>query len=158
MAGDCNGGRAARLREKMSKIKDKNFFIKAIVMLGLLFLMVYANFYTINKMERYAVEAFFYQRLSAAYDVGQVSGLRQELAKILEDSKAPVQAALARGLAPKLESMPTPEPYIRSALAQKKAKLVRLKTFRQIAIVLLLLLVVLRIFLNRIPGRRRGSR
>lgn len=137
----------------MFRNKGKGFFIRALVSLGLLFLMLYANFYTIRKMERYAVEAFFYQRLSAAYDIGQADGLHRELAKISADAGAPGQAALAREFAGKLGSIKNPELYIENALQQKKTILGHLKNYRQIAIVLLLVLVLLRIFLNRRKNR-----
>jgi len=100
-------------------------------------------------MSRYAVEVNFYDKLSVAYDIGGMKGLESELAKIKAQGDLRQELAMAQEFQEKLGSLKEPEDFIDRALAEKKGRIILLKNFRIIAMALIAVIFVLRIFANR---------
>ncbi len=128
--------------------------LKALVTLGLLFLMLYANFYSVRRMEEHAMSAFFYQRLCVAYDFAQDQGMHRELAKALAEIRSSQRLAFAKEFAARLENMPDRGKFLRDSLEKEKAAFLQFKFLREVAMNLLLALLLLRILLNRKKNRK----
>lgn len=116
-----------------------------------LFLMLYANFYAVRRMEYYAVRAYFYQRLAVAYDIGKTPAVRQQLSKIFSEKNNPRQKEFAKITEDRLGDIIDPGAYLNDKLEQNKAGFERLRQFREIVFALLMVLVFMQILFRRKP-------
>jgi len=112
-----------------------------IVFTSVLFLcMIYANFYAIRKMERYALELYLYEKLLSAYEIASAQGMQKELSMVASDASMPREAKLARQFQARLPGIKDPYAYLKDIAAQKMNKLRLLKKLRTIAIIVIFLL------------------
>jgi hypothetical protein len=133
----------------MAKIViSPGLIIKITITVILMLLVIFANFITIRRLGRYAVEVFVYSKLSVAYDIGGINGVKHELAKIKSDEKLRHELELAAEFERKLDTLKNPEGFIDNALAEGKRKIALLRRLRIIAFALIFLICILRIFVN----------
>ncbi|MFA6349966.1 MAG: hypothetical protein WCY12_03460 [Candidatus Omnitrophota bacterium] len=128
---------------------SKKSAIKLFLAFFLLLLMLYANFYAVKRMEHYAVQAYFYQRMSVAFDIAQVPAVKQQISQIMLEKDNPRQRELAKKLESRLDNTKDPGIYLDSMLEQDKAGLKRVKLLREVAFVLLILLAFVQFLLKR---------
>ncbi len=114
-------------------------------------LMLYANLYAIARMEHYAVQAYFYQRLSVAYDIGQMPAVKQQLNKIKLEKSNKRQKQFAEKFETGIGSINDPGVYLSNMLERQKAGFERVKLFREIAFVLLMILIFIQVLVERKP-------
>ena len=111
-------------------------------------LMLYANFYIVKKLERDAVKIYLYDRLLVAYEIGSIGGMKEELNRILSHDRMPYELALAKKFKKNLDNIKKPDEFLENIITEKKIKIRLLKHLRTAAIALIMILVVLRIFVN----------
>ncbi|MCX5712004.1 MAG: hypothetical protein NTY47_02895 [Candidatus Omnitrophica bacterium] len=133
----------------MQEILNKKSLAKILFAVFLLFLMLYANFYAVRRMEHYAVRAYFYERLSVAYDIGQMPAVRQQLSKIMQESRNPRQKTLAKNFIVQIDTIKEPGTYLGGAVDEQRRGFERVKFLRELAFFLLLILVFIQALMNR---------
>jgi hypothetical protein len=138
----------------------KNAGIKKIITgaVALLFLLcaTYANLYAIRRMERYAVEVYFYDKLAVALQFGGTSGLHDELNRILSEDKQKREQALAAEFKKTLPQLKDPGGYLSGIITTRKAKIMRIKNFRLAAMVIVMTIFCWRFYINY-SSRRKAA-
>lgn len=133
----------------MAKINVTPELISRIAIAAILMaLVIFANFVTIRLIGRYAVEVYLYDKLSVAYDIGGMSGLKSELARIKTGEKLRRELKLAAEFEEKLGSLKEPKVFIDNALSGNRKKIMFLRNLRIISFALILAVLALRLFVN----------
>jgi hypothetical protein len=136
---------------------SRRAIIRITITVTLILLTIFANFIAIKRMAYYAIRANFYDKLSVAYDIGGINGLRSEFAKIKAHGKLRHELAVIAEFEKRLDSLKDPEDFIDNALAENKKQIMLLKNLRSIAITLILIIFILRIIANlRIIRNKEG--
>ncbi len=130
----------------------KNAIARLVLPFILLFLMLYANFYAVRRMEHYGVRAYFYQQLVVAYDIGKTPAVKQQISKIISENKYPRQKAMASEIESKIADMKDPGAVLNGLLEREREGLARIKVMREAAFVLLILLIFVRVLFRRKSG------
>lgn len=121
-----------------------------LVLIVLLFvLFIFANFYVIRVAGLCAVEAYFYDKLLVAYQIGGERGMQLELEMILANDKMPHELATAREFKSNLGNIKEPDKFLEEAAKDGKEKIKLLRLLRNIAFVFILLFAVLRLVISR---------
>ncbi len=128
---------------------------RIIIAITVISLAIFANFIAIRYIGRYAIEANFYDKLSVAYDIGGVKGLERELAKMEVQSGERRQFALAESFQKKLPGLKEPEVFVDNALSEKKGKSILLYNRRVIALALVSVVFLFRVFVLRRLARAK---
>lgn len=131
--------------------------INVMITVMLVLLAIFANFITIRSIGRYIIEGIFYDRLSVAYDIGGINGLRSELAKIRTSDKLRYELAVAAEFENKFDSLKDPKNFIDNTLSEIRKKVMLLRNLRSAAFALILAILALRIFLNIRFGRAKKA-
>jgi hypothetical protein len=136
----------------MTKIDISQRLIIRITATAILILLaIFANFVAIRRMSRYAIEANFYDKLSVAYDIGGLNGLKKELARIKAREGLRHEVETAADFEKKLSNLKDPKTFIDNALSEDKKNIILLRNLRIYAFALILLIVILRIFCKPRP-------
>ena len=128
-------------------ISTKRNISKLITIMLFLFFL-FANIYAIRRLGYYAVELFFYDKLSVAYQVGGRSGLNNELDRILSQTDMPRQLALAKTFKKDLPNIEEPVKFLNNSIQEKKNEINLFRALRNGAFICILVLVLLRLALN----------
>ena len=110
-------------------------------------------------MGHYGVELYLYDKLLVAYQVGGVSGMKEELGRILSQDKMPHEIAEAEAFKKNLDNLEAPDKYLRNVVEERKNKINLFRNLRNIAFACIMLLVLIRAVLNfrRKPDRETIS-
>ncbi len=130
----------------MGLSRKRKVSIGVTVLLFIFFL--FANIYAIRRMSAYAVELFFYDRMLVAYQVGGMPGVNNELERILSQDKMPRELRVAATFKKSLQSLKSPEEFLRNAVEAKKEKINLFRNLRNLAFGFIIVLVLLRAALN----------
>jgi hypothetical protein len=99
---------------------------------------------------RYGAEAFFYDKMLIAYQVGSQKGLEEELNKMLkQESSSGAQQKIARDFEGKLGSIKDPEKFLNAIVTEKVNTVNRLRQMRSIAFLLIFVAFLVKMFLKR---------
>lgn len=128
-------------------ILTKRKLSAAIAVLLFLFFL-FANIYAIRRLSHFAVELFFYDKLSVAYELEGEAGLNKELDKMLSQSDMPRQLALAKAFKLDAASLKEPGQFLNKAIEEKKDEINLFRALRNGAFICIILLIVLRLALN----------
>jgi hypothetical protein len=120
---------------------------------ALIVLSIFANFVVIRYGAKYVIEADFYGKLSAAYDVAGRKGLDNELGKMISGRAGKRQALLAEDFRDNLAGIADVEAFIDRSLEQDKRMVRLLQNLRFWAFTLIVLLLIAKILLGRKPKR-----
>jgi hypothetical protein len=101
------------------------------------------------------VEVDFYNKLSVAYDIGGVEGVKSTLYKIKTHDKVRHELLVAAEFEKRLETFKDPEIYIDKTIAEKSKEIRLLLNLRKVVIILILGILVLRVFINARQRRIR---
>lgn len=130
-------------------IFSRGLIIRIAVTVIMMLLAFFANFIAIRLMGREAIKVYFYNKLSVAYDLAGMPGLKIELDKIIAQDKFRKETALAATFKERLAGLSDPEGFIDRASADGNRQLVRLKNLRNAALALIFAVYLLNIFLFR---------
>lgn len=133
---------------------SKTNLSRFIAMFAFLFCMLFANFYAVRKIIYHGVEAYFYDKLVVAYDIGGKDGINKELNAILTLDKMPRELVLAREFQVRLKSLENPIDYLRHKATENKERVMLFRNLRSAAIILLLFIFAWRLLLN-LPRKPR---
>ena len=122
--------------------------IKLIATVLFLILSLFANFYAIRKLARYGVEVYFYDKMLVAYRIGALPGLKEELESVLSQDKMPSEIALAKDFKKNLDKLESPEKFLEDTSGSLKKKIALFRSLRNIAILLISAILILRIISN----------
>ncbi|MFA5275569.1 MAG: hypothetical protein WC417_01590 [Candidatus Omnitrophota bacterium] len=140
---------------------DNNTFQKKLITLAvtLLFLVcaIYANFYAIRRMERYAVEAYFYNKLQVALQFGGVNGLNNELNSIDRQYGQKRQHALAEEFKKVLPQLKNPGQYLSDTVTEREARITRIKSFRLTAMLIIIAIFSWRLYAGYYARSKRNK-
>lgn len=128
-------------------ISTKRKLSTAIAVLLFLFFL-FANIYAIRRLSYFAVELFFYDKLSVAYEVGGKAGLNNELDKILSQSDMPRQLALAKAFKENSANIEDPAKFLNKATEEKEKEINLFRALRNGAFICIIMLILLRLALN----------
>jgi len=128
-------------------------YIRIIITALLIILAVYVNIIALRRISHYALEVYFYDKLSVAYDIGGRKGLEKEIARIKTTEKQRLVAKMAEELEGKISLIPDPAPFIDNSLSAGKNRIRALRSLRIIAILLIMGILLLRFLVNRKPGK-----
>jgi len=117
----------------------KNNIIKIVIIMATLCCMFYANFFAVRMMLRYGVQAYFYDKLLVAYDIGGVKGLKVELGKIPLTDKSLRESKLAKDFTVKLSTLSEPGVFLRNKVQESKDMVNNIINLRSVAIVFLII-------------------
>jgi len=120
--------------------------ITVIAALLFFFCAIYANLYAIKRMERYAVEVYFYDKLQVALQFGGINGLDDELNRISSQGKEKRQQALAEEFKKTLPRLKDPGRYLSDIVTARKAKIIRIKNFRLVAMIIVMAIFCWRLY------------
>lgn len=136
----------------------RSAIIKITITAALALFTIYANFIAIKRMAYYAIRANFYDKLSVAYDIGGIDGLKYELVKIRTRGKLRYEPAAAAELEKRLGALKDPEGFIDNALSENKKKIMLFRNLRSAAIALTGVIYIF-IFFGKIrPAKPRNPR
>ncbi|MFA5286816.1 MAG: hypothetical protein WC394_00905 [Candidatus Omnitrophota bacterium] len=122
--------------------------IKISTAVALIVLAAYVNLIAVNRLGFYAIEVDFYNKLSVAYDIGGIEGLKSTLNKIKIHDKSRHELVVAADFEKKLNALDDPKNFIDNALSQENKKIRLIINLRRVAIALILVIFLLRIFVN----------
>ena len=122
--------------------------IRIATAIGLIILAVYANFIAINRLGRYAIEVDFYNKLSVAYDIGGLEGLKSTLKKIKIHDKSRYELKVAVDFEDKLAGLKDLKGFIDNALSYGNRRIRLIMNLRRAAIALISIIFLLRILIN----------
>jgi len=128
---------------------DKTFqkkLIMAVLTFLFFFCAIYANLYAIRRMERYAAEAYFYDKLQVALQFGGINGLDDELNMISLQDKQKRQQALVKEFKKTLPGLKNPGQYLSDIVTERKAKIIRIKNFRLVAMMIIMAIFCWRLY------------
>ena len=114
----------------------------------LFFFFIFANIYAIRRLAQFAVELFFYDKLSVAFEIGGEAGLNKELDRILLETNMPRQLELAKAFKLKSDSALEPGQFLNKAIEEKRNEINLFRALRNGAFICIILLVILRLALN----------
>jgi len=120
----------------------------------LIILVLFANLFAVKAMGVYGRQFIVYEKLSVAYNVGGMEGLRSELANILAHSKLKGELKTVGEFSDKLDSLKDPRAFLKSALSKERNRIFLFNKLRHFALILIIGLLVARIILNVIIKRR----
>ncbi|MFH0854963.1 MAG: hypothetical protein V1869_00390 [Candidatus Omnitrophota bacterium] len=129
--------------------------IKFAVMLVFVFCMLFANFFAVRMMLRSGVDAYFYDKLLVAYNIGGVKGLETELGKITFTDRLPRELTLAKDLSARLKLLADPGIFLKDKVAESKKAVYFIRSLRSIAIVLMIIIFGWQMFVN-LSGRLKS--
>ena len=130
--------------------KDKGNKMKLILAVLFALLMLIGNFYAVKGIKNCGLEAYFYQRMLVAYEVGAMPGLKQELSRVLTQDKFPRELVLAREFEKNLGSLKDPQQFLKGIVKKKIDKVNFFQHIRNLAIALILILLIARIWLIKL--------
>lgn len=129
--------------------------INLILVVVLFVLFIFANFYVIRMAGLYAVEAYLYDKLLVAYQIGGLRGMHLELEMVLTNDKMPHELAVAREFKSNIGGIKEPDKFLEKAAKDRLEKIKLLRLLRNIAFVFILLFAVLRLVISRKASRGR---
>lgn len=130
---------------KLSKINKIRIAITVILFI----LFVVANFYTVRALTRYGTELYLYDKLLVAYQFAGMGGLKQELRNVLLQDKMRHELVVAKDFEQNLENIKNPDKFLAAIISDRKNKLNFIRNLRNIAFMLILAMLLLRIAVNR---------
>lgn len=134
----------------MKKITfSRGMIIRMSVTLTMMLLAFFANFIAIRLIARHAIEVYFYNKLSVAYDIGGMPGLESELGKIITRDKLRKELALAADFKKRLAGLNEPEGFIDRSLSESNRQIILLRNLRSVAVALIIAVYLLNIFMLR---------
>ncbi len=112
---------------------------------AVVFLMLFANFFVVNRAGRYAVEIDFYNKLLVAYDLKGHSGVEETLKNIRANRggfkrESVVAAEFEKGFA----QIADLRGYLKKNKDEKSKRIVFLFNLRRLSFLLVLLLIILK--------------
>lgn len=129
--------------------------IRMLIAIILFLLFTYANVYIIRQMTHYGREMLFIDKMQVAFQTAGLEGLNKELALVLTRTDAPYQVKLARAFQADLKNHQDIGAYLERTDSELEQKLTRLKNFRTIAFVLILVIILLRVAVNRVLAKNK---
>jgi hypothetical protein len=91
-------------------------------------------------MLRYGIDAYFYDKLLVAYNIGGLAGLKTELDKISVTDKLRRESILAKNFSAQLETLPDPKAFLTDKVQKSKNMAFFIRNMRSAAIVLMVIL------------------
>jgi len=119
---------------------SKSQVIRLTVILLLLCCTLFANFIAVRMMLRYGIDAYFYDKLLVAYNIGGLAGLKTELDKISVTDKLRRESILAKNFSAQLETLPDPKAFLTDKVQKSKNMAFFIRNMRSAAIVLMVIL------------------
>jgi hypothetical protein len=114
----------------------------------LFFFFFFANIYAIRQMARYGVELYLYDKLLVAYQIGGMSGVNNELERIISQDRMPREIKAAKAFKKNLDKLDAPDKFLKNAVEEKKNKINLFRKLRNIAFGCIMALFLLRVALN----------
>ena len=122
--------------------------VRIAITISLLLLFLFANIYVIRQLMYYGLQLYFYDKMLVAFQIGGSSGLNKELASVLSQEKTPRETALAKSFKKNLNTFKTPDKFLKDTTEELKRKINFFRTSRNIAFVLIMVILLLRLTLN----------
>jgi len=123
---------------KFSKVR----IIQVTATLLFLVCMFLANFLTVRVMLRYGVDAYFYDKLLVAYDIGGKGGLKEELGKIPVTGKSSRESVLAKDFNSRFAGLGNPELFLSQKVQESKQKIILMRNLRNAAVGVIFILFI----------------
>ena len=130
--------------------------IKLAVMSVFLCCMLFANFIAVRLILGYGVDAYFYDKLLVAYNIGGREGLKTELGKITVTDKLAREAMLAKDLNLRLENLADPGVFLGDKVRDAKGMVSRIRGLRTWAIYVMLVLFGWQLAVNMANKNKPG--
>ncbi len=111
-------------------------------------LFLFANIYAVRKIMLYGAEAFFYDKMLVAYQVGSEKALKAELDKVLTNAAPGLELKTAQDFQGRLPGISKPEEYLSGVVEKKVSQVKTLRQLRTVTFVLLILIFLVRIYLK----------
>ena len=124
----------------------------------LFFIFMFANLFTVRQMARYGMELYFYDKINVAYQTGGMPGLRNELDRVLFEDNMPREAKLAIEFKRDLDEIDDLGIYLNRLTEDLKHKVNRFRNLRNLAFVLIAIVLVLRLIPEVVLRRIKISR
>lgn len=134
---------------------DKRTKILISVIIFLLFL--FANIYAVRKVMQYGTEVYFYDKMSVAYQIGGINGLKKEMETVLSQSKIPREIKLAKAFQKELNSLTDPGEFLKSTVYEKSRKISLFRNLRSLAFGAILGFLILRLITNKRKQRKKNA-
>ena len=121
---------------------------RLIINIIMAFLVLFANFFAVKAMSIYAVEVIAYEKMSVAYNIGGIDGLKFEIDQILSHSQFKRELSTAKEFRDLLETLEEPGVYLQNEISERKNQVVFYNRMRRLSMVLIFILLGARIILN----------
>ncbi|MDD5513459.1 MAG: hypothetical protein PHD09_06800 [Candidatus Omnitrophica bacterium] len=121
---------------------------RLIINIIMAFLVLFANFFAVKAMSIYAVEVIAYEKMSVAYNIGGIDGLKFEIDQILSHSQFKRELSTAKEFRDLLENLEEPGVYLQNEISERKNQVVFYNRMRRLSMVLIFILLGARIILN----------
>lgn len=131
----------------MKSSKSDKFRIMITILL--LLLSIFTNVYSIRQLSKYGLNLIFYDKMSVACQIGGLPGIKSELGNVILQSKMPREVALARVFEQELAGWGEPCASLKNKTEDLREKIVLYRNLRDIAAVLIFLILILRLIINR---------
>jgi len=131
--------------------------IRIAVGVALFFLFIFANLFTVRQIARYGIELYFYDKINVAYQTGGMPGLRNELDRVLLEDNMPREAKVAIEFKRGLDKINDPGVYLSRLTEDLKQKVNRFRNLRNLAFILIAIILVLRLVLEVVLRRIKSA-
>ncbi|MFH1381040.1 MAG: hypothetical protein ABIH57_02585 [Candidatus Omnitrophota bacterium] len=108
--------------------RKKNIAVAVVLFI----LFIFANFYTVRKAARDAIELYFYDKLLVAYRIGGVNGLNTELNSVFFDPRLQQELKLAEKFKNDQKNIKDVGGFLKN-ITDKKRKAIRLARVMRVA-------------------------